>query len=665
MPVASAQTSEKEAAVKGFAEVDAILAGHNDTSLTLDDDYYNVMINYGVNGENRLVWDNLGADSSGSKVIDLVGTWIRTPFNTKEYVDSLTVDSWEEMGCEIVSSDKEVDGVDLGYNDYPHNNAPTSEIYGTSYVRKSLLEFVDAVFSQEEKQNLEPTEIYHSVTHKYLYSADSYVEYTDIYKTNDYVHLPYYQEDAVKDVTIYFGENSADNIASGARSFSLHEWLRFAPVVGQLMRNVAEPRYHDVSHSLAKDGLIWRYQGNDKVAYADDPYATYPPSPAAVVSTKLDISRVLFASSGKPAEKDGEVSVLGAYYLRYKNDNLGEAVITPDKQSVRIESINPMYNGYEGLKEEPVYLYVQYSRADEEYQGHAYAKQVQAGDVITASELTNGDITDFENCKVWLESTYSGQRATYAAYAEQEVGLVLTPSQASLAAIQYQQQIPEAVTFTLTNPYDVSQEIIYFEITSESGNDPHVGLLEVTPSDATIHDWVLSPGESKTFTINFDELDALDIPWSDDFNIRIDYQVSGTTEQKSLEAALHCEVKDAGDPALISVSTEEYDVLTGGGVTYQLYFPQTMSFGKVLARVYLNDNQTYTEYQLTENTDYILSSKTGDITFTLKENWIKSTDWLKDEDRQPDGGQVTILFHNTADESWLFFDTLFIPSGLL
>lgn len=97
---------------------------------------------------------------------------------------------------------------------------------------------------------------------------------TDIYKTNDYVHLPYYQEDAVKDVTIYFEENSADNIASGTRSFSLHEWLRFAPVVGQLMRNVAEPRYHDVSHSLTKDGLIWRYQGNDKVAYADDPYAT-------------------------------------------------------------------------------------------------------------------------------------------------------------------------------------------------------------------------------------------------------------------------------------------------------------------------------------------------------------------------------------------------------
>ena len=93
----------------------------------------------------------------------------------------------------------------------------------------------------------------------------------------------------------------------------------------------------------------------------------------------------------------------GAFTLRYDagkySKNLGSAVISYDDRKVILTDVP---NG--------TYLVAQNSNG-------AYAKQITNETEVSASGM---NLDNFANCKIWLETTDTANRITYAALAEKE-----------------------------------------------------------------------------------------------------------------------------------------------------------------------------------------------------------------------------------------------------
>ena len=93
----------------------------------------------------------------------------------------------------------------------------------------------------------------------------------------------------------------------------------------------------------------------------------------------------------------------GAFTLRYDagkySKNLGSAVISYDESKVILTDVP---NG--------TYLVAQNSNG-------AYAKQITNETEVSASGM---NLDNFANCKIWLETTDTANRITYAALAEKE-----------------------------------------------------------------------------------------------------------------------------------------------------------------------------------------------------------------------------------------------------
>lgn len=114
---------------------------------------------------------------------------------------------------------------------------------------------------------------------------------------------------------------------------------------------------------------------------------------------ELNLSNVSFASAASAASSDGQLSENDAFTLRYKANNLGSALVSYDKSKVTLTNVP-----------ENTYLVVQNSSG-------AWAKKITNETEVSASDMS---LENFANCKVWLETTDSDARMTYATLSREE-----------------------------------------------------------------------------------------------------------------------------------------------------------------------------------------------------------------------------------------------------
>lgn len=259
--------------------------------------------------------------------------------------------------------------------------------YGASYIRNVTLKEMEASFFTSSEQAL--------INETTIYTDDT--KNNSVYSTTDKLYLAYGDQEDYNHITV--GKNSANDLNDG---------LRIDPSYwGKSVLELFWIRSPFVSNDDPNDGssvlTAW-------------PSKNYPAFNGAQTSNvekirpafELNSSTILFASAVPSATSTGNLTLQdtdgdGAFTLRYDagkySKNLGSAVISYDDRKVILTDVP---NG--------TYLVAQNSNG-------AYAKQITNETEVSASGM---NLDNFANCKIWLETTDTANRITYAALAEKE-----------------------------------------------------------------------------------------------------------------------------------------------------------------------------------------------------------------------------------------------------
>lgn len=259
--------------------------------------------------------------------------------------------------------------------------------YGASYIRNVTLKEMEASFFTSSEQAL--------INETTIYTDDT--KNNSVYSTADKLYLAYGDQEDYNHITV--GKNSANDLNDG---------LRIDPSYwGKSVLELFWIRSPFVSNDDPNDGssvlTAW-------------PSKNYPAFSGARTSNvekirpafELNSSTILFASAVPSATSTGNLTLQdtdgdGAFTLRYDagkySKNLGSAVISYDDSKVILTDVP---NG--------TYLVAQNSNG-------AYAKQITNETEVSASGM---NLDSFANCKIWLETTDTANRITYAALAEKE-----------------------------------------------------------------------------------------------------------------------------------------------------------------------------------------------------------------------------------------------------
>lgn len=259
--------------------------------------------------------------------------------------------------------------------------------YGASYIRNVTLKEMEASFFTSSEQAL--------INETTIYTDDT--KNNSIYSTTDKLYLAYGDQEDYNHITV--GKNSANDLNDG---------LRIDPSYwGESVLELFWIRSPFVSNDDPNDGssvlTAW-------------PSKNYPAFNGAQTSNgekirpafELNSSTILFASAVPSATSTGNLTLQdtdgdGAFTLRYDagkySKNLGSAEISYDESKVILTDVP---NG--------TYLVAQNSNG-------AYAKQITNETEVSASGM---NLDNFANCKIWLETTDTANRITYAALAEKE-----------------------------------------------------------------------------------------------------------------------------------------------------------------------------------------------------------------------------------------------------
>ena len=261
--------------------------------------------------------------------------------------------------------------------------------YGASYIRNVTLKEMEASFFTSSEQAL--------INETTIYTDDT--KNNSVYSTTDKLYLAYGDQEDYNHITV--GKNSANDLNDG---------LRIDPSYwGESVLELFWIRSPFVSNDDPNDG------SNVLTAW---PSKNYPAFNGAQTNNdslenirpafELNSSTILFASAVPTATSTGNLTLQdtdgdGAFTLRYDagkySKNLGSAVISYDDSKVILTDVP---NG--------TYLVAQNSNG-------AYAKQIMNETEVSASGM---NLDNFANCKVWLETTDTANRITYAALAEKE-----------------------------------------------------------------------------------------------------------------------------------------------------------------------------------------------------------------------------------------------------
>lgn len=259
--------------------------------------------------------------------------------------------------------------------------------YGASYIRNVTLKEMEASFFTSSEQAL--------INETTIYTDDT--KNNSVYSTADKLYLAYGDQEDYNHITV--GKNSANDLNDG---------LRIDPSYwGKSVLELFWIRSPFVSNDNPNDGssvlTAW-------------PSKNYPAFSGARTSNvekirpafELNSSTILFASAVPSATSTGNLTLQdtdgdGAFTLRYDagkySKNLGSAVISYDESKVILTDVP---NG--------TYLVAQNSNG-------AYAKRITNETEVSASGM---NLDSFANCKIWLETTDTANRITYAALAEKE-----------------------------------------------------------------------------------------------------------------------------------------------------------------------------------------------------------------------------------------------------
>ena len=261
--------------------------------------------------------------------------------------------------------------------------------YGASYIRNVTLKEMETSFFTGSEQAL--------INETTIYTDDT--KNNSVYSTMDKLYFAYGDKEDYKHITV--GKNSANDLNDG---------LRIDPSYwGESVLELFWIRSPFVSNDDPNDGssvlTAW-------------PSKNYPAFNGAQTNNgslenirpafELNSSTILFASAVPSATSTGNLTLQdtdgdGAFTLRYDaskySKNLGSAVISYDESKVILTDVP---NG--------TYLVAQNSNG-------AYAKQITNETEVSASGM---NLDNFANCKIWLETTDTANRITYAALAEKE-----------------------------------------------------------------------------------------------------------------------------------------------------------------------------------------------------------------------------------------------------
>ena len=264
-----------------------------------------------------------------------------------------------------------------------------SNHYGASYIRNVTLKEMETSFFTGSEQAL--------INETTIYTDDT--KNNSVYSTMDKLYFAYGDKEDYKLITV--GKNSANDLNDG---------LRIDPSYwGESVLELFWIRSPFVSNDDPNDG------SNVLTAW---PSKNYPAFNGAQTNNdslenirpafELNSSTILFASAVPTATSTGNLTLQdtdgdGAFTLRYDaskySKNLGSAVISYDDSKVILIDVP---NG--------TYLVAQNSNG-------AYAKQITNETEVSASGM---NLDNFANCKIWLETTDTANRITYAALAEKE-----------------------------------------------------------------------------------------------------------------------------------------------------------------------------------------------------------------------------------------------------
>ena len=261
--------------------------------------------------------------------------------------------------------------------------------YGASYIRNVTLKEMETSFFTGSEQAL--------INETTIYTDDT--KNNSVYSTTDKLYFAYGDQEDYNHITV--GKNSANDLNDG---------LRIDPSYwGESVLELFWIRSPFVSNDDPNDGssvlTAW-------------PSKNYPAFNGAQTNNgslenirpafELNSSTILFASAVPSATSTGNLTLQdtdgdGAFTLRYDaskySKNLGSAVISYDDSKVILTDVP---NG--------TYLVAQNSNG-------AYAKQITNETEVSANGM---NLDNFANCKVWLETTDTANRITYAALAEKE-----------------------------------------------------------------------------------------------------------------------------------------------------------------------------------------------------------------------------------------------------
>lgn len=254
--------------------------------------------------------------------------------------------------------------------------------YGASPLRTTLKGLESSYFTSKEQALMNDTTVYTNDSRNSVYSTTNklYLAYGDGY---------------AKYVTV--GKNASDSLNKGLhidKPFwgDYTFWLRTPREFNVTAARVAEPTvYVNSTHVDGHNALVPAFE--------------------------LNLSSVIFASAAPAASSDGQATGYYAYKaftLRYDagkySKNLGSAVISYDDSKVTLTDVP---NG--------TYLVVQNKDG-------AYAKKITNETSVTPREV-NYSLNSFKNCKVWLETTDTTNRMTYATLAKQGYDVNITASE--------------------------------------------------------------------------------------------------------------------------------------------------------------------------------------------------------------------------------------------
>lgn len=329
-------------------------------------------------GDNNQQWWIVGSQSTGK--VDLFAA---SPMKNEVLFDT-------------TKGDSTFDGVTVYKNHY-----------GASEIRNAVQELESTNFSSAEQAMMDKVKVYTKDTkNNKPYATDD-----KLYLANGNYVSPGKKDPAVieKNTYITIGENDESNLSDGLRVdkkylFTGEFWLRTpqsSKTFGNYALSYIPQGYYTGS---ARFNTIYTEVGTDP--YINKPLAIKP-------AARISLDNVSFAANVSAATQDGTLKLEdtdgdGAFTLRMdaakSGKNLGSAQVSFDKQKINYKDVPA-----------GTYLVVQESFK-------AKAKKVNGTGEVLVQDM---GFNSFENCNVWLETTDSAERMTYATLASVEPGVAV------------------------------------------------------------------------------------------------------------------------------------------------------------------------------------------------------------------------------------------------